>query len=58
MFINIIFFKFVFNNFDIFFIIIFLVFIVCERVLGLAIFISIIRNFGNNNLYNFFFLKI
>ena len=43
---------------ELFFIIIFLTFIVCEGVFGISILVSIIRNFGNRNLFNLFYFKI
>lgn len=45
-------------NFEIFFIIIFLTFIVCEGVLGLSLLISLVRKIGNSNIQNLFLLKI
>ena len=35
-------------NYEIYFVILFLIFIVCEGVLGLSILVSIIRTHGNN----------
>lgn len=45
-------------NFNIFFLIIFLRFIVCEGVLGLSLLISIIRILGNSNIQNLNSLKL
>nr|ATN41219.1 NADH dehydrogenase subunit 4L [Diptera sp. 53 LC-2017] len=50
--------KFNYNNNDFFFIMMFLTFMVCEGVLGLSLMISMIRSFGNNNLFNLFYLKL
>jgi len=50
LFIYIIFIK---NNFEMYFIIIFLVFRVCEGALGLSILVSIIRTHGNNFFQSF-----
>lgn len=44
-------------NFNIFFLIIFLRFIVCEGVLGLSLLISLIRVLGNSNIQNLNLLK-
>lgn len=44
-------------NYDIFFLIIFLSFIVCEGVLGLSLLISIVRILGNSNIQNLNLLK-
>lgn len=41
------------NNIEIYFLIIFLVFRVCEGALGLAILVSIIRTHGNNYFQSF-----
>lgn len=41
------------NNMEIYFLIIFLVFIICEGVLGLSILVSIIRTHGNNYFQSF-----
>lgn len=45
-------------NFNIFFLIVFLVFIVCEGVLGLSLLISIIRILGNSNIQNLYLIKL
>lgn len=53
LFLNLIIFKF-----NLFFLIIFLRFIVCEGVLGLSLLISIIRLLGNSNIQNLYLLKL
>ena len=45
-------------NFDFLIVIIFILFIVSERVLGLSLIISLIRNLGNNNFQNLVSLKL
>lgn len=45
-------------NFEIFFLIVFLRFIVCEGVLGLSLLISIVRILGSSNIQNIYLLKI
>jgi NADH-ubiquinone oxidoreductase chain 4L len=48
-----IFINFILNNINMYFLIIFLVFRVCEGALGLSILISIIRTHGNNYFQSF-----
>lgn len=47
----------IYNNFEIYILIIFLIFIVCEGSLGLSILVSIIRSYGNNFFQSFRILK-
>nr|AVN68031.1 NADH dehydrogenase subunit 4L [Balta sp. Cairns, Australia] len=43
--------------FELFFIVIFLTFSVCEGALGLSILVSMIRSFGNDYFYNYNMLQ-
>lgn len=53
-----IFFNLLIFNYEIFFLILFLTFIVCEGVLGLSLLISLIRVLGNSNIQNLNLIKI
>nr|ACT80213.1 NADH dehydrogenase subunit 4L [Rhopalomyia pomum] len=50
-------FNIYFYNIDFFFHMMFMTFMVAESVIGISLFISMIRNFGNNNIFNFNNLK-
>nr|YP_010946384.1 NADH dehydrogenase subunit 4L [Balta jinlinorum]WGO57102.1 NADH dehydrogenase subunit 4L [Balta jinlinorum] len=46
-----------FFSFELFFVVIFLTFSVCEGALGLSILVSMIRSFGNDYFYNYNMLQ-
>nr|UKO33016.1 NADH dehydrogenase subunit 4L [Stenochironomus sp. 1CZ] len=47
------FFYLSFFNYEYYYVMYYLIFSVCEGVLGLSILVSMIRNFGNDNFLNF-----
>nr|AIW06260.1 NADH dehydrogenase subunit 4L [Blattodea sp. MT-2014] len=46
-----------FYSFELFFVVVFLTFSVCEGALGLSILVSMIRSFGNDYFFNYNMLQ-
>nr|YP_010117775.1 NADH dehydrogenase subunit 4L [Diplonevra funebris]QPN53548.1 NADH dehydrogenase subunit 4L [Diplonevra funebris] len=46
-----------FNNYEVYLLMMFIIFMVCEGALGLSILVSMIRTYGNNNFQSINILK-